>query len=282
MNVELLLATRPLSTDSHGLATFVVEVPAYVWTELLTHKRLCRNAASGRAQSFKRHAAMGWYTPPVFYEQGEWMRAGEALPDDVQAELREFWTELHEDVHERIDAKLGALKARGYIWAKEQVNRLLPTTKMVRGVVTATEDAWEKFLALRDHPSADRAMQELARQIRAELERDPWWKADYHIPFDDNPATPRSHEEYVERAMLSAARLARVSNGKPGPGQRPDEELAADLRENRHYSPFEHSARWVDYPLASALAAKPEDFYASDDGVWGWQNMRSEIEAGLC
>lgn len=79
--------------------------------------------------------------------------------------------------------------------------------------------------------------------------------------------------------MLSAARLARISNGKPGPGQRPDEALAADLRRDRHLSPFEHQARWVDFPLTSAIAVKAEDFYADDNGVWGWQNFRSELEA---
>lgn len=277
MNVELLLATRPLSTDSNGLVTFIVEVPQYIWVELLTHKRLSRNASSSRAQSPKRHQAHGYYTPPVFYSQGEFMRAGEPLPDEVQDELLEFWTNLHEEVHDRINAKLGALKARGYTWAKEQVNRLLPTTKMVRGVITATEDAWANIFALRAHPAADRAMQEVAAAMKYELERAHWWKADYHIPFDDNPSAPRDDAEYVERAMLSAAKLARVSNGKPGPGQRPDEELAADLRNDRHLSPFEHPARWVDFPLTSALAVKSEDFYADKEGVWGWQNFRAEL-----
>lgn len=278
MQAELLLATRPLRTDSNGLATFVLEVPLYVWVELLTHKRPARNASSSRAQSYKRHSAMGYYTPPVFYSQGEFMRAGEPLPEEVQAELLEFWTLLHQDIYERIDAKLGSLKARGYTWAKEQVNRLLPTTKLVRGVMTATEDAWGKVFALRNHPDADRTMQEVAAGMQAELERAYWWRADYHIPFDDNPRAPRDYEEFDARAKVSAARLARVSNGQPGPGQRPDEVLASDLLRDQHFSPFEHIARWVSYPLTSALAVKAEDFYSDNEGIWGWENYRSELE----
>lgn len=284
IEVSLLLATRPLvaafdyGEAAPGLATFIVEVPVYVWTELLTHKRAARNASSSRAQSHKRHAAMGWYTPEVFHEQGTFMEAGAPLAPEVQAELHAWWEAYHERAYSEAYAKVMELEQRGIRWAKEEVNRLLPTTKMMRGVITATEPAWQALLHLRTAQGADNAMRYTANAIALELKNARWWYSDYHIPFDGNPRAPT--RDYAERAHKAAAQLARVSGGQPGPGQRPDAELAEDLLRERHYSPFEHIARWTDFPFASALAAKPEDLYADGDGVWGWENFRAEREAG--
>lgn len=283
ISAELIAATRPKGQEGYGLATFQVKVPVYVWTELLTHKRLARNASSSRAQSQKRHANMGWYTPPVFYEQGEFMQAGEPLPEEVQEAVRELWDGLHRTVYQGvsgIDTYVRSLGFKGL--AKEQINRPLGTTKMLTGVVTATEDAWRSVLALRKHPAADTAMQLLAYQLDEGLRTATWWHADWHIPFDDNPAAPRDLLEYRERAKVAAARLARVSNGKPGPGQRSDLELAEQLLTDRHLSPFEHVARMEEMPPTSAVCSVERDLWFGDDySIRGWANFRADIEAGV-
>jgi hypothetical protein len=289
IKANLVLLTKPTTQpagggwrDSKGLATFVVEVPVYVWTELLTHKRLVRNASSSRAQSSKRHQGMGWYTPPTFHQQGTFMQGGDPFPEDVQKELAAFWEDLHHSVQGRVNAVNFRLEQQGYKWAKEEVNRLLPTTKMVRGVVTATTSAWAAFLKLRANPSADRAMQNLAQDILVTLEGAPLVISDYHIPFDEKGGPVADVADYYERCMVAVPRLARVSTGAPGPGRRSDGELFNDLLGQQHLSPFEHCARYTTFPMTSALAVKPEDFGYSESpqgwGVRGWENYRAEIE----
>ena len=150
ITADLVLATQPPErydgTVGPGLATFVVEVPAYVWMELLTHKRLARNASSARAQSHQRHAAMGYYVPAQWYRQGTWMSPG--LPLDPAT--NDYITQLVEEHYAEVERRIAAIviASNGGI-AKEQINRLMPISRMMRGVVTATEPAWRAMLALR-------------------------------------------------------------------------------------------------------------------------------------
>ena len=264
ITADLVLATRPPphrdGTTGPGLATFVVEVPAYVWMELLTHKRLARNASSARAQSHQRHAAMGYYVPAQWYRQGSWMSPGDPLPyhenSDVIALVEAYYENCERWIELIIDASDGGI-------AKEQINRLMPISRMMRGVVTATESAWRAVLALRDHPSADVAMQALAQQIRGRIETAEWQTATRHVPFTDDGDM-----------MTAAARIARVSTGAPGPGQRSDAQLAQDLIDQRHWSPFEHCATWIFNPKRSALYSADDD----DHHGFGWENHRVTLE----
>lgn len=281
MQSTIVLATRPPGVrPGYGLITYVVEVPLYLWVELLTHKRLARNASSSRAQSSKRHAGMGWYTPPTFYQQGEFMQAGEPFPDELQDELRIWWDAFHEAQYQAIADKLVELKERGHTWAKEQVNRLFPTTKMVRGLLTGTESAWRGVFALRTASGADSAMQLLMRGMVQQYGAVEWQLSAEHIPFGDG-LDCGDDAHYVVRANQAAARAARVSNGRPGSGQRSDAELAADLLSGKHLSPFEHQARWEDFPARSAICSLPGDYLRSPGYEYGWTNRRAELEEEL-
>lgn len=273
ISASLVLATRPTGLHSHGIATLVVECPVFVWTELLTHKRIARNASSSRAESFGRHAAHGYYKPDTFYAaSASGMGHGDALPDAVQADLDAWWIAYHADAYERAAALINGLKAKGHTIAKEQINRLLPTTKMLRGVVTATEAAWAAVLALRTADAADPAMQDLAHKIKSAIAGADWQHSNMHVPCAPIAVTS---DTFIEAATLAAARLARTSYGAPGPGQRSDAELAADLLAMGHLSPFEHCACWEDYPAPNALCIHRDDKLR---GCYGWENHRAKIE----
>lgn len=277
ITASLVLATRPSGLHSHGLATLVVECPVFVWTELLTHKRIARNASSSRAESFGRHAAHGYYKPDTFYAAGAGgMGHGDALPDAVQADLDAWWIAYHADTYERIAALINGLKAKGHTIAKEQINRLLPTTKMLRGVVTATEAAWAAVLDLRTADAADPAMQELARKIEAVIAGADWRYGNMHVPYAPIAITS---DTFIEAATLAAARLARTSYGAPGPGQRSDADLATDLLDMGHLSPFEHCASWENDPESNALCSHPRDKIGPYYNTRGWENHRAKIEA---
>jgi hypothetical protein len=257
MSAEIVLATRP-GPDLPGLVTVVVLIPEWIWNAVLTHRRFCRGASSGRAQSVDRHQEMGYYTPPVFHERGKFMQAGDPLPPDVQALVAHRWHRIHQIVAEEIDSINAMVREHGLRGvAKEEINRLLPTTKMMRCVITGTEPAWEYFFSLRIASEADNAMQRIATVVR-DLIRDAEWKlSQYHVPFA--PAPVDSQKSYKQVAPLAAARLARISNGAPGPGQRSDEALSGDLARDGHWPPFEHIAQWVPAPAMAAMNCRTED-----------------------
>lgn len=280
MIVVPVLATRPPGRSDRGLLTVEVEVPLFVWVHLLTHKRLARNASSARAQSPARRLLKGFYTPKAWKSKGFHMTPGDELPAGLQAELTMRWERLHDHVAEEVHKMTLLARAAGYTGiANEQINRVFGTSQYMRGILTATEDAWAQIIALRDHAAADEATRDLAGMLRMALNGAEWVNAEAHVPYgaDVEPGTP---DQVWNRA---AARIARVSNGAPGAGRRSDDELAADLLTEQHMSPFEHIARWQPSPLPSALCSKPEDVMFVDDndhefGHYGWENVRAVLE----
>jgi hypothetical protein len=275
IEAKILAATMPAGVQTVALVTFQIEAPIYVWTELLTHKRLARNASSARYESPKRHNEHGFYTPQIWYERTERGRVGDPLPYDVTQQLSELWTVAHRYLADMQVTMQTLVKNRGYAGiANEQINRLTTTAKMVRGVVTATWPAWRAFLELRASDEADVAMQELAFEIDAQLDVAEFNGGIHHVPFGE-----ATHD--VERLMQAAARIARVSNGAPGPGQRGDADLARDLLRDGHLSPFEHIATWGPDPITSALCSADSDRVIGHDYVYGWTNLRARIEKNL-
>jgi thymidylate synthase ThyX len=262
IEVTPILATRPALGVERGLITFRVRVPSYIWTEILTHKRLARNASSARAQTSQRHIEMGYYQPQIFYQQGKGMEAGDPVDPQTQAAVEALWKGAWSAASFYV-ARLAELGI-----AKEQANRLLPPIKMVDGIITGTEDAWAAFLSLRLDSAADTAMQRFARSVAAVLPRLRWDYGLTHYPMVGGG----------EPVIVGAARIARVSY--TGKSRGDDEALAERLLKDRHLSPFEHLARFVLNPRPSALASKDGDYVTNPRGQrWGWENYRAHIES---
>lgn len=270
--VELVKHTKP--NQGIGLATFVLEVPAYIWMELLTHKRFARNASSARAQSFNRHKAHGFYIAPQYYTKGSWMQPGKPLPDYINNRVRDRIESLYAYVLREVEA---IQDEAGIAIANEQINRLLPISRMMRGVMTGTEEAWFALINLRKALTADILMQQVATEIESLLLNSVPEDLDIHIPF----APEVEDVPFQDVVLAAAARLARVSAGAPGPGQRSDLQLAEHLVKEKHWSPFEHIAVWTPDPQPSALCSveREDTVYWSDDGKWGWENYRVLLQA---
>ena len=163
IKAEVLLATRHTEKSKTGLITIVLEVPYYVWVEFLTHRRISKNATSNRAMKMDRNVEMGYYIPDVFYTQGEGM-ASSRVPIEDQERARIAWKTVWASSigwFEQL-TKLGV--------SREQASRVLPAFKMMKGIATGTEDAWVKFLELRDNPLADVAMQDFAAKVKSAIE----------------------------------------------------------------------------------------------------------------
>ena len=272
---KCILKTAPKEfygdTDSNkedfGLITVQIETPLYVWMELLTHKRPSRNASSNRAMPTSVNLNLGYFMPKNFHHKAKGMQSGEIVSDEIQKLAEMAWIE----VWEFCKTKMLYLDFLGI--AKEESSRLLPTFKIMNGLVTATKNAWECLLDLRTAENADKAMQELAGKIKSSIEKADWNYSDKHLPFILD-----EEKSLSDISFLAAGRIARLSYGdiknKDG-----DIELGKRLFKDKHFSCFEHSAHWVGEPYLSNLCSKPEDKYMNNYGdYYGWENVRSQLE----
>jgi hypothetical protein len=160
--------------------------------------------------------------------------------------------------------------------AKEQASRVLPTFKMMKGVVTATYDGWMKFLELRDSPLADVAMQELAKQIKHNIftpDLSTYQISDIHLPFW------RDSSLNNDSLLITMGRIARVSYLSDRKEDELNIELGNRLLVQKHLSPPEHIARWDNYYFQSAICNKFEDqYYTKEGGIHSWTNLRAYYE----
>jgi thymidylate synthase ThyX len=267
INVELLLATRGYSNHTNGLITFLCEIPYYVLAEITRHKRFVYNVSSARAQSSNRHINHGYYIPEIFYKDQPGMQSS-----DDEIEEQERAREIYENVWNYCSQAVESLNLLGV--AKEQANRLLPTNKMIKMVITGTEDAYQKMFNLRTAKNADKAMQVFAISMLEEynhiLETDMWRYSSEHIPMILPDEKFNTREEKI---LTSMARIARTSYDKPQKGKN-DIELGKRLIREYHWSPSEHIAFYSQEYRPSALCSKPDDIY----NRWSWSNYRSIIE----
>jgi thymidylate synthase ThyX len=247
------------------LVTMAVEVPFYIWVELLTHKRFARNAQSARASSPERLKSMGYYSPDNWFARGKGMQAGSLVEDVVVAALAEQrWKDTVES----------SLRASQHLYetlgiCKEQSNRMMSMVAMRRGILTATLPAWHSMLHLRLHNSADYAMQKFAALCFSALEESIPVESDWHVPYG------QSDDLSAESLMLAVANIAAVSYTKDG--EKTDPMLADRLLRDGHLSPFEHIAAYSIFPVFSALCSKQDDV---DFLNWGWMSVRAWLEGG--
>lgn len=278
---EIILYTKPVGIPiEYSVMTVKTYAPYFVGRETCTHKRLARNYSSARYMGHKRHAALGYYIPDIFYGED-----GRAYPEALQQWLLNDWIDLEETVRGRLESRDSYLISMGQKpLEKQQQNRQLTTAKMEVGIVTATYSAWKAWFKLRCASDADRAMQEVANSIRTQMVESTPVESNFHAPYADSLVT--TLEEYEKACTYTPARLARVSAARPGPGQRGEEELMNSLKEKTHISPFEHNCLWIAVPYKSALNSKKSDRYfpygsiSSSNYHFGWQNLRSEMEYG--
>lgn len=261
ISVELLAATRGNENSKNGLITLKVLIPIYIWTETLTHRTLARNASSARAMSNTRYVDMGFYMPNQFYGIGTGMVSSDT-PIIFQEEARNIY----------VSAWVNAVEASERLTnlgvCKEQANRIIPPIKMIMGVITGTEKAWQSFLSLRLNPDADKAMQLFAKKVSTMID---------NIYFNISPVhKPLCDRDDRESLLEGVARLARVSYARSAKGKN-DLDLAKKLAENKHLSPFEHIGFYTKLPAKNVFTTFPEDL---DENNRGWVTFRHFIEQG--
>jgi thymidylate synthase ThyX len=255
---RLILATRPPG----GVALYTIEAtcPLWVHVHLLTHKRIARNRNSARYMAAHRYTAT-YHTPPVLYNAHHNPLTGWRK---VVSVLLWHGTNYLTTSAARLLARLGN--------HKEIANRVTTQGVVGKTVLTATEPAWRAFLALRNDEAADGTTRALAEQIQDIIDTAQPHEEHQHIPYAPSPDEGHTGDDYIRVAM---ARIARVSTGRPRPGQQSDLNLCQRLIEDGHLSPSEHIAWWVPNPRSSALCSKEQDRSVAG---FGWEPLRVALE----
>ncbi len=295
----------------HRLTTFVLRLPKFIVAEFNTHRLLSRNSASSRAIPFKtnvkniiassfipdrfpkNHSGMSqkdpsaWYfadTPEYELLKNKWFEARNFAI--------EFATELNSMIQE-LDQN-GKITKNGI--SKQIVNRILEPWMWTTIIVSATE--WSNFLALRNSEHAQREIMipaQLIAECMAEstpilLEGGQW-----HIPFGDKIDLQRIESErqllfpddLIELSitremiarMIAIARCARVSYHEfdGTDSYLKDLELYNRLKDQGHWSPFEHVAQAMTDEQYQDSVRKEFNF---TEAQYGWcGNFRGFIQA---
>lgn len=264
--LDVKMIEDSISPKGARISTLQLEYPRYIHSELMAHRMFSRNAQSSRAIPVMRlikrlydHEVVP--DPKDLHQNKKGMQAGEPLPIEEGICAHLAWKEARDNAV-RSAEKLNTLGVH-----KQWVNRLLEPFSTITVLVTATEDCWPHFLALRDHPAAEPSFQKLAKEIRRALEESTPVERLFHLPY----ITIDERECGVNHTALmriSAARCARVSYVTHD-GVR---DLAADIALYNqlatavppHASPMEHPA---------AASHEPERRIANFQGWKSWRYL---------
>lgn len=251
MTIEAKVIAHSSHEGCPNLITVQARYPRFIHSEVMTHRVFSRSASSSRAVPIQRMIQDVEDDPAVPVEWGSnkaGMQAGDEIKD--AAEAKEDWILAMQSAarHANRLSRLGL--------HKQIVNRVLEPFSHISVVITATD--WKNFFDLRCHPAADPTMRALAEAMRdaiKESQPKPLELGQWHLPYGGT-------------LVESAARCARVSylrHDGSNPTYADDVRLAEFLREENHWSPFEHQA----WPT-------PNERHAN---LNGWQSQRTILGA---
>ena len=243
MTVEVEVELDSYNRSGERLTTFVLTYPRYIHAQILTHRMFSRNAASSRAipvQTFIDRCNASPAVPPIWQRNQRGMDGGEVFTDEQ--DVRYFNGVWERARLNAIDSAIQLMEAGVH---KQWVNRLLEPFSHITTVVTTCTPGMENFLSQRltdAQPEIMALAQLIEKRWRSAVNNGILKQRDVHAPF----TTPieRSEIETQKLMQLSIARAARVSYLNHD-GTRPDDrdfELFSKLKEQGHWSPFEHAA----------------------------------------
>lgn len=227
------------------LITAELTYQRFIHAELMTHRAFSRNAASSRAIPLRRSidAALHYPAGPYWWGKNQaGMQAEEALTGNELRVARGIWAMA------RTDARQHAKDMEHCHVHKQIANRVLEPYLWITVIVTSEIRGLSNFFAQRAHPAAQPEFQFLAyRFAKAVMDSSPTQLPDkgWHIPYGDR--MPDSVRTIEEQLQIATARCARVSymNHNGDIDVEDDKGLFKKLKDQGHWSPFEHCAQAV-------------------------------------
>jgi len=171
--IGFLAREKHYSPFRHCMLQFRIKAPEFVLRQVFKHavgievtstyptKDSAWNEISGRYKQYKEI-----YIPPVWYTQHATAKQCSAGPHENQEDMKETYLT---GVKSNLDAYKKLIQ-QGV--SKEQARMLLPLTFMTEVVWTASLQAIQNFVSLRDSPHAQQEIRLLAQEIRVLAERE--------------------------------------------------------------------------------------------------------------
>lgn len=191
------------------ITTLEIELHRFILPEFNTHRSLSRNFQSSRAVPIEKMIEQVRNNPamPIHWGKNQsGMTAKEELDLKSQKWAKAAW----------LNAAKSAAEYAEYLNSigthKQIVNRVLEPFMWTKGVVTATEKAWNAFFNLRLHKDAQPEIQALAFKIKEALDdSEPveMEEGDWHLPYAEGLKC-----SYEEAVKVSASCCAQVSYRK--------------------------------------------------------------------
>lgn len=235
---------QPKSTR---LITMELHYPRIIHGEFMTHRSHSRNAGSSRAIPFLTSLKRMEHSPFVFKHWGRnqsGMQASRDISPEDQEKAEAIWLEWFK-VGTEYAKKLNDLGLH-----KQVCNRGLEPWSYITVIATSNARGWRHFLSLRDHGDAEPHFRDLAKMIGEAITcSNPKVLnfGDWHLPM----ITRKDREEFPDvkdLAKISVGRCARVSYLTHHGIRDPQEDIGLHDRlvKSRHWSPFEHVARYAE------------------------------------
>lgn len=286
------VATKPsakvIADSKHQftrLITLEIELHRFVLPEFNTHRSISRNFQSSRAVPIKQMIEQVRTNPamPVHWGKNQsGMQAKEELEGFELGRSKARWRQA------AINAADMAGDMAFYNCHKQIVNRILEPFMWTKGVVTATEQAWNAFFELRCHKDAQPEIQTLAFEIRnAIVESKPkiLKEGQWHLPYVREEDFPLAKFESVKHRLesmikVSASCCGQVSYRKLNDSLEKALEIYDMLNlpvygtyadDPPHFSPTEHVAK-----AAEAVVKMSGNFHTKD-----FVQYRKVLETGL-
>lgn len=254
-----------LADSTHGqdrLTTFELEMPRYIWPEMLTHRVFSRNAQSTRAipvhkmiENLKGDSRV----TPILMQNCPGMSPDTPLPSESAVHALDIWDKARREaiLSAEILCQLGV--------HKQVVGRLLEPFSTIKAIVSST--SFDNFFELRLAKEAQQEIQVVARLMKDALDMSKPVRMDigeWHLPLVSSKEKDMYPVETLKK--ICSARCARVSylNHKGEHRIEDDLYLHDRLVENKHASALEHCATpahgkwgnfrgWYQYRLEAGL-----------------------------
>lgn len=247
VNNDLISAKQikySMSEDGVKLMTLELTAPKFIDAEFEKHRMISSNSSSSRAIPFKRTLDRDVFVPTDVRYNEKGMQ-GYKKVDDID---KTYFTALSEEMYDNSVAVCKTMDKELDIH-KQHINRFLEPWTIQRKVATANIQWFEYFLELREAPNADPNIQDLARKMRIEMEKQPpehLENGEWHIPYLSE--IEEENMNIKEKLYHSVARCARVSydnfEGELSNIEQ-DKNLYDFLIEAKHATPFEHQAKAI-------------------------------------
>lgn len=268
------------------MTTYELEMPRYIWAEVLTHKMLGKNAQSSRAVPVLKVLEVNRANPvePIVWGKNQGgMSASEILEGDALENAKSVWRTISNAAFNAAELlyKIGLHKS----WA----NRVTEAFSTIKVVVSGTE--WDNFFFLRDdEDAAQPEIVHLARMMKYLYDtNDPelLYPGEWHTPYVSHRrlsgvlfyVDSENNDLTVEEALqISASCCAQVSYRKLNDSKEKAIEIYDKLFDGPkpHESPTEHQAS----PMKFAYACNNPDDYLPENWEIGITHARRDSRYG--